>query len=555
LDLNRHFAPGSTSEAESLHELGVILRKRGDLEQAARFFCDAAATLDKQGTRLGGTSETVTRFRAHYYLYYHDCISTLVDTQRPQEAFAVFERSRARSLLNLLAERDLDFAADAPAELLRERALNAAEYDRTQAAVSELAPAKDGQRIDALLQKMRELNTQREEIAARIRKSSPRLAALQYPQPLDLQGARQALDPGTVLLAYSTGETESLVFVLQSGQDDPGFSVHRLAVGQEELRKRVNAFRSLIERRSETAAEAAADLYEILLGPANKAIVLSKRVLIVADGPLHMLPFAALRRDGRYLAEWKPSCTIASATLYAELRRRTSTRGQHAVQIALFGDPNSRGSGGTEEELKHAQRRGFQLNPLPASRDEVKKIADLYATGSRIVYLGAEATEEHAKALNTDIRYVHFATHGLLDEQFPLNSALVLSIPDAASGAQENGLLQAWEIFEQVRLNADLVTLSACETALGSELGGEGLIGLTRAFQYAGARTVLASLWSVEDSSTADFMQRFYRHLKGGESEDAALQAAQIEQLQGEQYRLPFYWAGFELAGSPIPER
>ena len=115
------------------------------------------------------------------------------------------------------------------------------------------------------------------------------------------------------------------------------------------------------------------------------------------------------------------------------------------------------------------------------------------------MYLGRDATEGHAKALGKDVRYVHFACHGLLDERFPLSSALVAA--DRGTGG-DNGLLEAWEIFEKVRLDADLVTLSACETALGKEMGGEGLVGLTRAFQYAGARSVLASLWTVADEST-----------------------------------------------------
>src|SRR5207344_546988 len=111
-------------------------------------------------------------------------------------------------------------------------------------------------------------------------------------------------------------------------------------------------------------------------------------------------------------------------------------------------------------------------------------------------------------------RYIHFATHSVLDERFPLNSALVLSIPGKPIEGQDNGLLQAWEIFDQMRIDADLVTLSACGTALGKEMGGEGLIGLTRAFQYAGARSVLASLWKVEDKATGELMKRFYTHLK-----------------------------------------
>jgi CHAT domain-containing protein len=163
--------------------------------------------------------------------------------------------------------------------------------------------------------------------------------------------------------------------------------------------------------------------------------------------------------------------------------------------------------------VRAAVRRGYSLEPLPASRKEVEGIARLYGTRA-VAYLGDQATEDRAKTIGKGARYLHFASHGLLDERFPLNSALALTIPERPAEGQANGLLQAWEIFEQMRIDADLVTLSACETGLGKELAGEGLVGLTRAFQYAGARTVLASLWSVGDESTAELMARFYDRLQ-----------------------------------------
>jgi CHAT domain-containing protein len=147
------------------------------------------------------------------------------------------------------------------------------------------------------------------------------------------------------------------------------------------------------------------------------------------------------------------------------------------------------------------------------------------------------------------VRYLHFACHGLLDERLPLNSALALTIPERPVEGQDNGLLQAWEIFEQMRIDADLVTLSACDTALGKEMGGEGLVGLVRAFQYAGARSVLASLWGVADESTAELMRRFYGHLKAGKAKDEALQAAQIEVMRTPGLSHPFHWGAFEIIG------
>ena len=138
----------------------------------------------------------------------------------------------------------------------------------------------------------------------------------------------------------------------------------------------------------------------------------------------------------------------------------------------------------------------------------------------------------------------------MLDEQLPLNSALLLTMPTQSGAGRDNGLLQVWEVFEYMRIDADLVTLSACETGIGTEFHGEGMIGLTRAFQYAGARSVLASLWSVADDSTAELMSRFYGYLRQGRSKDQALRAAQLEAIRSQSpFAHPFHWAAFALFG------
>jgi CHAT domain-containing protein len=175
----------------------------------------------------------------------------------------------------------------------------------------------------------------------------------------------------------------------------------------------------------------------------------------------------------------------------------------------------------------------------------VEAIARLFPRA--VVHLGDEATEERAKAVGKDVRYVHIASHGLIDARLPLDSALALSAPTTPGEGRDNGRLHAWEIIERVRLDADLVTLSACRSAVGTQLAGEGLIGLTRAFQYAGARSVLASLWSVGDKSTSDLMSRVYRFLKNGLPKDEALRRAQIDAIRRGHH--PVRWAAFQLYG------
>jgi CHAT domain-containing protein len=342
-----------------------------------------------------------------------------------------------------------------------------------------------------------------------------------------------------------------------AGSDlEPGLEVFPLPLGDLSLRQRVGAFRNLLQHAgsdSKALARQARELYDLLLRPADARIAAAARILLSPDGPLHTLPFAALVRDGRFLAEQKPIHTVASATVYAELKKSRRERPSSLrMEIAAFGDPSypplSPGQpSAAHPEVRAALGRGLELTPLPATRDEVRGITALYPEAR--TFLGAEATEGRAKSIGKDARYLHFACHGLLDERFPLNSALALSIPDQPREGQDNGLLQAWEIFESLRLDADLVTLSACDSAMGSEMGGEGLLGLTRAFQYAGARSVLASLWSISDISTAGLMKRFYSHLRAGKTKDEALQAAQAALIRSSDFSHPYHWAAFQLVG------
>jgi CHAT domain-containing protein/Tfp pilus assembly protein PilF len=573
LEIRQRVAPGTTTEAESLHALGLIQRRSGRIETASDLLLRALDAFEHQTTRLGGTEEVRSGFAAQYEGYYHDSIETLVELNRPAEALHVLERSRARSLLALLAERDVLFTADLAPDLAREKRLRDAEYDRVQARIAQLSPAKDGAEVQELLDRLREVREKQEEIADRIRKASPRFASLQYPEPLDLAGVRNALDPGTTLLAYSVGADKTVLFVVQP-TDVPGtgVAVLSLPVGETVLREKTEAFRNGIQRPLGVGRPAllarARGLYDILVRPAESQIAASRRLLISPDGPLHSLPFAALVRQepgsartaAAYLVEWKPVHVVASATVYAELRKSRRAEPLQPGRLVAFGDPrypvlSKDQAGAIEDPDVRSVTQSFRLRPLPYTRNEVEDITSLFADRAQ-KYLGEEATEERAKSVGKDARYVHFACHGTLDERFPLNSALALTIPGRLAEGQDNGLLQAWEIFDQVRLDADLVTLSACNTGLGKEMGGEGLLGLTRAFHYAGARSVLATLWAVSDKSTPLLMKRFYGYLRAGKSRDEALQAAQIDLIRMRpaakgplDLSHPVRWAAFQLSG------
>lgn len=555
LDLQRRIAPETTGEAKALHFLGRAERQAGWLREGAGDLCRAIDVLDRQRGRIGGTQEARSSFEATLGDFYQACLEALINLGRPAEAFHVLERSRARSFLALLAERDFRLSG-LPPDLAAERRRLNAEYDRIQSQLTRLSAARDGADIDRLTAELRSLRASQEEIVARMRRESPHSAAIDYPEPFDLGEARAALDPGTVLLAYAVGAERTWLFAVPAMETaSPDLSVFPIAIDAKTLREEVETFRRLLKRpgSEKTALQARARrLYDLLVRPAEAQVAGAQRILLSADGPLHTLPFAALMRRDRYLVEWKPIHSALSATVYAELARsgpEASRSGE--ARVAVFGGPvypRSAPEVSPDPAVHEAVRRGLTLKPLPHSRREASAIAALYPHTQ--VYLGQDATEERAKSATPESHIVHFACHGLLDHQFPLNSALALTLPQNPGESRENGLLQAWEILEGVRLEADLVTLSACDTALGREMGGEGLLGLTRAFQYAGARSVLASLWGIADNSTADLMKLFYGYLRAGWSKDEALRAAQVELIRSGSFSHPFYWAAFQLTGA-----
>jgi CHAT domain-containing protein/Tfp pilus assembly protein PilF len=515
LAARRATAGGRWEWAESLFLLGEIALERGARDEAERLWREAVDGIEENRARAEWDPEERSAFAAPFHRYYRRLAALLVEDGRPREAFELLEGARARALRGLLAARTLG----SPAELSVER--------------------------------------------------SARSALLEEPRSPRLEEVTAALGAGAVLLAYSVDAEATLLFVVGGG-DSATPTVHRIPAGARDLRSRVEIFRALIERGREGGAPEPALvaqgrwLYETLLAPAQGALAVAERVVIVPDGPLLALPFAALVRDaGReveWLGGWRPLSLVPSAGVLVELDQpgeeaepRESGRGR--FPLVAFGDPRYADG--------RAAERTAGLVPLPATRTEVSRIAGLFP-GS-LAYLGAEATEDRLDALPGRPSILHLAVHGLLDERFPLESALAFSAPAAGPGRRDglrdgphDGLLHAWEVAERLDLEADLVVLSACDSGRGRELAGEGIVGMARAFQVAGARSVLVSQWPVADRSTAELMVRFYRHLATGLPKAGALAAAQYEMAEGQAAamadgvldpRHPFAWAGFQIVG------
>ena len=367
------------------------------------------------------------------------------------------------------------------------------------------------------------------------------------PKLLDSVGIEQEMARrGAVLVEYALGARRSYVWAVAGNK-----TVMAPLASRAVLEERARHYRELLVKQSPQAVEEATPLYQMLLAPIASQLVRNKIVVIVADGALHYLPFETLMPPGgHFLGEDFTVAYVPSASVLAELPAPSGVRQK---ELLAYGNPDF-GSGpprpGTAQDVVRGLdvRDGLRLTPLPNTRYEVDGIAALYPTSMSTTHLGRAATKTSVQQENlTEYKRIHFATHAFIDERRPERSGIVLS-----SAGQEDGVLRINDILA-LKLNADLVVLSACQTGLGKLMRGEGISGLTRAFLFAGTPRVVASLWNVNDAATTDLMKSFYRKMKDGLAPARALQAAKLEMMRSgvAAYRAPYFWAAFVLVGEP----
>ncbi len=382
------------------------------------------------------------------------------------------------------------------------------------------------------------------------------LASSSSVEPLSIEEVRSGIpDENSVFLEYSLGDSSSYLWII-TPEEDQFIQIP----SRNELREKIETFRfAAIDPNAsnrEFFSESAFYLYEKLVKPAEPFLRRRNNLIIFPDGILHYIPFEALvtykiteekewdYQDLPYLVLKYPiSYGHSTSVLLNLLDQYTSKTAERDIKQSLiaFGDPIY-----GDRPDPSGTRAG--LSRLKYSGREVTGIAGLFEKGSSEVYLREKATEEIIKKEGalSPFTYIHFATHGLMDEQHPENSSLVLSL---GMDSTEDGYLMAKEIA-LLDLHADLVVLSACQTGLGKMIRGEGMVGLTRSFMYAGTPSVVSSLWSVSDASTTELMQRFYKNLILNKlSKTDALQQAQKAIIGDGLYAHPFYWAGFVLVG------
>lgn len=561
------YKPG---EGWAKYELARVERDRGNLDKALTLVTNARDIIESVRSKV-----ISPELRASFFAAVHDCfgleVDILMSLHREAEALTASERARARVLLETLGESHAGIREGVdPALLERERTLQTQLNAKEMARMQLMGANQTAEAARRMEKEVRDLTAAYEEVNTAIRKSSPRFAAFKFPQPLtpaEIQS--KVLDDETLLLEYSLGESRSFLWVASTSEVKSFLLPKRTELETLALR-----FRELVmDPAAASTGETGKKLSSALLGEAGPLLT-GKRLLIVADGALQYLPFAALpdpASTAEPLIAGHEIVNLPSASTLAVLRRESQDRPRPTKTLAVLADPvfsveDSRlsrlaGSGSKKEDAIPADLSrpldrslndlGLKLPRLPGTRREAASIAALVPEPMRKQALDFEASR--ATLLDPGIeqyRILHVATHGLLNTTHAELSGVVLSMVDQ-KGKPQDGFLRLHEIYN-LKLSADLVVLSACQTGLGKDIRGEGLVGLTRGFMYAGTPRVVASLWKVDDRATAELMKRFYAAMLGGGDAmrpAAALRAAQTAMARQKGFASPYYWAAFALQG------
>lgn len=537
--------------------LGFTEEKLGNISEAIDYYHKGLEALENQRKNISG-SYAKELFIDRFHNYYTDCVRAQIKAGKYKEAIHTIERARAKNLLDLLSKRWLNIEKMVPKEIAKE--LRELKFKRSQLVkrLEKSAGKITSQQYNDLFLEYKRLEATGD-VYQKLYNSHPEFASLIKPTPLDYRGVKEALDPGTLALIYLFDTSRYfdrntiLLKILKTEEDNLEISVTTLPICIEELEQNTQELIGRIKKGFGSWKRLAEKLYELLIKPAEKEIQLAQRLLIIPDAGLHLLPFSALIQKTvsgpqKILGQMKPISMSFSITLYNELKTKLKNTGN---RIVGFGDPiyPDEAPGmkrGTERYQGIAQQHN-ELSPLPKTKDEIKILQNLFGENAEL-YLGSQANKKNVKSLSSPVKYIHFACHGIINEQFPMNSALVFSANENDS-EEDDGYLYTWEIFEDLNLDAELVVLSACNTGLGQRLRGEGILGLSRAFFYAGARSLVVSLWPVSDESSVLFMKKFYQELSYGNTKDIALQKAQKALMNDYRFSHPYYWASFVFHG------
>ncbi len=481
----------------ALYQRGLIALQAGKRDEAIQFLTQSVAAIEKVRSTIAFEASKIG-FAGDKQAVYAALVRALADKGDWNQAFLIAERAKARSLVDLLAQRR-DLGPPPSADDKVRKLFSSATTVESSAGLPDSAAAVRGITIVA-------------ESRAALASSAPEAASLISVQQVAIADIAARMPPGEALIDYySTGD--DLYALVLNGTNVKGFRLSAQGLAEE-----VRALRAAIERRDSSAAQLGRQLYDRLIRPVSAELT-GDKLTISPNGVLHYLPFAALMDGDKYLLDRFSLRLIPSAGTLAYLK--TNDAATVGTLLAL-GNPDL----------------GNSSYDLPNAQVEAVKVAAFFPSSRALVRAAASKTA--VRELASGFSMLHFATHGKFNSDAPLNSGLYL-----AKGNEADGVLTVGDLYA-LRIDADLVTLSACETGLGKVANGDDVIGLTRGFLYAGARSIVASLWEVDDAATEQLMLSFYRNLQGHEKREA-LRMAQKETR--ENFPQPNYWAAFQIVG------
>lgn len=498
-------------------QIGRLLLQTGRAAEAVPYYKKSIDSVESVRSLLE-SEEFRSSFFEDKRRIYAGMIVALLQAGDQGEAFSYSERARSRAFLDILGSKVQ--LARSGTLLEHERALQA-RVSVLRALIADQGTDSPGR--ERLRKEFEEAQKAYNDFLTKVRSENKEQASLMNVEPFTLKQVQELLEPGVTLLEYFVVEQQALLWVVERDR----LRFVRIPVSRNDLVAKVTALRDTMYQvaEKEQSRQYSQELYRLLIEPALPHIQ-GKELLIIPHDVLHYLPFQALASDkGRYLIQDYPIYYLSSASLmqFTREKRRAGKEGKEEKALVM-GNPSL---GDEAYNLRFAER-------------EAKEVVRVYPKSA--VYLRSKATKSRAVSLSPEYDILHFAVHGELNQDDPLSSGLLL-----VGEGKEGGKLKASEIFS-LNLKADTVVLSACETGLGKITNGDEIIGLTRAFLYAGAPSVITTLWKVNDRASYELMREFYANLKTLKKSEA-LRQAQLKIMK--EFPQPFFWAAYELNGEP----
>ena len=487
-----------------LNDRGRIAEQEKQLDVAITVYKKAKDVIEAQRSTIN-TEANKIGFVGDKQSVYGQLIAALFNAQRPAEAYEYMERAKARALVDLLANKE-DFkvpvlAAKNASVLLAN--YRAASSDALAQVPLDMASTDEPKKRNLAIKKAQELSA-----------VAPELASLVSVTSVPLKEIQDGLLPNEVIVEYYFQGADLYAVTLSKN------GVRAAKISNLGLEDSIKLFRKQIEQRNDQVIKSAQALYDRLIRPLEAELGANSNLLVIPHGMLHYVPFAALHDGKDYLVQTRSMRYLPSASVLKYLKPlRTAV----PDTVLVFGNPDL----------------GDPRFDLPNAESEARMIASMQSGNELLVR--SKASETAFKEFAPSFHYLHIASHGEFNASNALESRLLLS-----KSATDDGSLTVGELYK-VNLDADLVTLSACETGLGKVLSGDDVVGLTRGFLYAGSSNIVASLWQVDDLATAELMKRFYVNMQNKLPKREALRKAQIDVRKS--FPHPFFWAAFFLTG------